>query len=251
MLEEAEAWINNGKLYDKDFWLAENQCLVTSKKEYDKHKELWTEIIDIWDRAQEIEEERIRNVKQLYDLYFKRTKLTNEHSNKLLDLIDKCKEDDISSKIFRYKSMITEDEIKACVHLDEILETKADFSEMSTKEFKKYLLNIKISDPPQTTFILKEGTLKRDPGFMKSWRDVICIITTEGFFHGFNLRSDKDPVFTINCQKLSITPKKGTKFEVAEERKGFFKGGKRIWFKANSLIEMEDWIKALHKVTSS
>jgi len=63
MLEEAEAWMNQGKSHEKDFWLAENQCLVTSKKQYDKQKELSEEVIDIWDKAEAMEEVRIRNLK--------------------------------------------------------------------------------------------------------------------------------------------------------------------------------------------
>lgn len=53
MLEEAELSMNQGKFFEKDFWLAENQCLVTAKKQYDKQKELTHEIIDVWDKAQE------------------------------------------------------------------------------------------------------------------------------------------------------------------------------------------------------
>ena len=85
------------------------------------------------------------------------------------------------------------------------------------------MLAMVICAPPQTTYTLKEGLLKRDPGFMKSWKDVICVITTEGFFHGFTLKTDKEPVFTINCRRAQIAVKKETKFEVVEEKKGYFR----------------------------
>lgn len=65
--------------------------------------------------------------------------------------------------------------------------------------------------------------------------------------HGFNQRTDKDPVFTINLRKITITPKKDTKFEIAEERRGYLKSSKKICLKAASLIELEEWTKSLNK----
>jgi dsDNA-binding SOS-regulon protein len=63
MLEEAEISMNQGKPYEKDFWLAENQCLVSFKKQYDKQKEMADEIVEIWDKAEAMEEVRIRSIK--------------------------------------------------------------------------------------------------------------------------------------------------------------------------------------------
>lgn len=40
MLEEAEQSITHKRPFEKDFWLAENQCLVTSKKQDEKLREL-------------------------------------------------------------------------------------------------------------------------------------------------------------------------------------------------------------------
>ena len=138
-----------------------------------------------------------------------------------------------------------DEELGACIHLSNCLKSKIDFDEVNTPEIKQFLLSMVIEKPPQTTFITKEGTLKRDPGFMKSYRDVICVITTEGFFHGFNLRSDKDPIFTMNCRKAKVLPRKGPRFDMSEEVKGFFSSNLKVSFKAESMIEMEDWIKAL------
>mmetsp|Transcript_3403 Transcript_3403/g.4191 ORF Transcript_3403/g.4191 Transcript_3403/m.4191 type:complete len:101 (-) Transcript_3403:341-643(-) len=100
-------------MYDKDFWLAENQCIVTAKKEYEKHKEICQEIIEIWDKAQALEEQRISSSKKLYEYYFSRTKLNTDHTKKLLEVFGKAKEDDIAAKIFSHKNMIDETDTKA------------------------------------------------------------------------------------------------------------------------------------------
>jgi hypothetical protein len=65
--------------------------------------------------------------------------------------------------------------------------------------------------------------------------------------HGFNQRTDKDPIFTINLRKITITPKKDTKFEIAEEKKGYLRSSKKTYLRASSLIELEEWTKALMK----
>ena len=59
-------------------------------------------------------------------------------------------------------------------------------------------------------------------------------------------RADKDPTFTINLRRITITPKKETKFEIAEMKKGFMRSSKKINLKSRSLIEMEEWIKSLN-----
>ena len=173
MLEEAESCMNSRKNFDKDFWLAENQCLVTSTKQADRHTELAKEIIDIWGKAEAIEEVRIKNIKQLYDNYFSKTLIMNDHSKKLIELIAKTDEDTISSKIYCHKNMFTEEDLRAFGNLVDLFGKKVDFLAIETPEVKDILLNIKIRDAPQTTFIMREGSLKRDPGFMKSWKDVI------------------------------------------------------------------------------
>lgn len=173
MLEEAESCMNSRKNFDKDFWLAENQCLVTSTKQADRHTELAKEIIDIWGKAEAIEEVRIKNIKQLYDNYFSKTLIMNDHSKKLIELIAKTDEDTISSKIYCHKNMFTEEDLRAFGNLVDLFGKKVDFLAIETPEVKDILLNIKIREAPQTTFIMREGSLKRDPGFMKSWKDVI------------------------------------------------------------------------------
>lgn len=165
--------MNHHRQYDKDFWLAENQCLVTSKKQFDEHYALTKEIIEIWGKAEAIEEVRVKNIKQLYESYFNKTLIMSEHSKKLLQVIQKTNEEEISSKIYDHKNMLSDEEIKACRNLCELLNVKDDVLDMNTIEFKDFIKNIKIRDAPQTTFIVKEGILKRDPGIMKSWRDVI------------------------------------------------------------------------------
>jgi len=247
MLEEAEVTMNNKRPYEKDFWLAENQCLITSKKHEEKQRELCKDVIDIWGRCEAVEEVRLRNMKQLYESYFTKTTILSDSSKQLLQIISKTNEDEASSKVYSFKNMFSEDDARTLLHLHDLLDKKIDLEKSNTEDIKQFLLSIRIKDPPQTTFIMKEGILKRDPGFMKSWRDVICIITTEGFFHGFNHRSDKDPVITMNLHKISITTKKDTKFEISEEKKGMFSSHKKISFKTTSLIEMEDWITALKK----
>jgi len=163
-----------------------------------------------------------------------------------MQIITKTNEESSALNIYKFKNMLNEAEINAWLKLDEVLGTKLDLMKASTPEFKQFVLALVIQEPPQTTFIVKEGILKRDPGFMKSWKDVICIITTEGFFHGFNSKSEKDPIFTLNCRKVVINPKKDTRFELSEEKKGIFSSNTKINFKATTLIEMEDWIKALN-----
>lgn len=250
MLEEAEICMNHHRHYDKDFWLAENQCLVTSKKEYDVHMEFCKEIIECWNRAEAIEEVRIKNMKQLYESFFTKTEVLSEASKLLLQVIARTNEDEISSKIFGFKNMFLEEDIKAFDHLADLLGERIDLTAIDTNGIKEFLNTIKIKPAPQTTFIMKEGTLKRDPGFMKSWKDVICIITTEGFLHGFQQKTDKDPIFTVNLRRITITPKKDTKFEVSEEKKGVFSSHKKLQFKTNNLIMMEEWIKSLNKFDS-
>ena len=46
---------------------------------------------------------------------------------------------------------------------------------------------------------------------------------------------------------MTITPKKETKFEIKEEGKRFMRSTKKVYLKARSLIEMEEWIKSLNK----
>lgn len=173
MLEEAENCMNNDKPYDKDFWLAENNCLVTCQKQFDQQKALCAEIIDIWTKAEAIEEIRIKNMKKIYESYFTKTLTTTDASKMMLQVIGRTNEEEISGKLYGFRNMFLEEDVKAFDHLADLLGERIDLMAIDTKGIKEFMRDIKIKDAPQTTFIAKEGVLKRDPGFMKSWKDVI------------------------------------------------------------------------------
>jgi hypothetical protein len=173
MLSEAEVSMNHHRLYDKDFWLAENSCLVTNKIHYDRQHEICKEILGIWSEAEATEEVKIRNFKQLYENFIIKCLITTENSKRLKLVIDSSNEEAISSKIYSFKNMFVEEDLKSMSHLMELLGENIDFLKAETSHIKLFLENITISEAPQTTFIVKEGKLKRDPGFMKSWKTVI------------------------------------------------------------------------------
>jgi hypothetical protein len=173
MLIEAEICMNHHRVYDKDFWLAENHCLVTSKIQYDRQYDICKEILGIWGEAEATEEIKIRSLKQLYESFFVKCFITTENSKRLKMVIDNSNEEIISSKIYSFKNMFIDEDLKSMSHLMELLGENIDFIKADTPQIKSFLENIKIADAPQTTFISKEGKLKRDPGFMKSWKEVI------------------------------------------------------------------------------
>ena len=107
----------------------------------------------------------------MYDQYFKRRFISSDNSKLLQALMDKTNEGEISSKIFSFKSMFSENDLKAMSSLLDLMGEDIDFVQATSDQIKLYLKNLKLKEPPQTTFIMKEGNLKRDPGFMKSWKD--------------------------------------------------------------------------------
>jgi len=86
--------------------------------------------------------------------------INNQQSRKLKNTMEETNEEEISSKIFSFKNMFSEEDLRAMSSLMDLLNEDIDFVKASTEEIKIYLKNMKLIEPPQTTFIVKEGTLK-------------------------------------------------------------------------------------------
>lgn len=120
------------------------------KKQFDKQRELTEEIIDIWSKAEAMEEVRIRSIKSkccvcaytsCIETIFsiaKNDSSTNSHilsskmhGDALLQVLEKTNEEFAASSIYKFKCMLSEEDFKSCIKLDQSLGTKVDFDEVS------------------------------------------------------------------------------------------------------------------------
>lgn len=73
---------NQGKAFDKDFWLAERNFLMAADAQSHKQKQMVKQISTMWEKAIELEYERIAALKILYENVL--TKREEHHSAKKL-----------------------------------------------------------------------------------------------------------------------------------------------------------------------
>lgn len=141
---------------------------------------------------------------------------------------------DVASELFSFRALISQDELKSMIQLNEICSANINFINATDEQIQNFLKSVEFEDPPQSNLIVKKSIVKRDAGVMNSNKDSTAVLTRDNFLYIFDWHMLKaqdfsDPKMFINlnnCQSYEI--KKEMKLEISEYKKGIFSSQKKI-----------------------
>eukprot|EP00347_Sterkiella_histriomuscorum_P012073 403369992 len=241
---------------DRDLWFVEKQYMRQAQHALSLLTEFKTILFTAWDEGREMEVERIKTIKSMYDdiiIANKKIFGENEVQNNTITQLNQISQLEVAQELFSFRALISEAELKSMIQLNEICNTNIDFINATDDQIKEFINSVEFEKAPESNLIVKKGIVKRDAGVLNSNKDSTAVFTRDNYIYIFDWSVVKaqdfsDPKLFINlnnCVHYEI--KKDMKVEITEHKKGLFSSQKKIQFKTLTVDDLEDWINLIKK----
>lgn len=129
-----------------------------------------------------MELERITTIKGMYDdilIANKKVMGENELQSQAIKAVNDINQGEVAGELYSFRALISQEELKSMIQLNEICNTNIDFIKASDDDIKGFLKGVEFTDVPQSDLIIKKSIVKRDAGVMNSNKDSTAVLTKD------------------------------------------------------------------------
>ena len=129
-----------------------------------------------------MELERITTIKGMYDdilIANKKVMGENELQSQAIKAVNDINQGEVAGELYSFRALISQEELKSMIQLNEICNTNIDFIKASDDDIKGFLKGVEFIDVPQSDLIIKKSIVKRDAGVMNSNKDSTAVLTKD------------------------------------------------------------------------
>jgi predicted secreted protein len=92
-----------------------------------------------------------------------------------------------ASELFSFRALISENELKQLMQLNEMYSCGVDFMTATDEDIKGLIKKVTFDEAPESNLVIKKSNVKRDKGPFSKFKDATAVLTRDKYvFHNLN-----------------------------------------------------------------
>ena len=81
--------------------------------------------------------------------------------------------------MFSFKALISENELKYLIQLNDIGEGNVEFINACDGDIKNLIKSVEFEEAPESSLVVKQSVIKRESGPLFRWKDAVAVLTKD------------------------------------------------------------------------
>lgn len=86
---------------------------------------------------------------------------------------------DVSAELYSFKALISEDELKQLMSLNDLCGGEVNFMKANDEDIKNLIKKVDFEAAPESNLVVKKSIMKRESGAFNRFKDATAILTRD------------------------------------------------------------------------